>query len=36
MDKNEIDLMVLEALVLGSANGYELKKRIVDTLVLCI
>lgn len=30
MGKNEIDLMVLGALVLGPAHGYELKKRIID------
>jgi DNA-binding PadR family transcriptional regulator len=30
MDKNELDLMVLGALVLGPAHGYELKKRITD------
>jgi DNA-binding PadR family transcriptional regulator len=30
MGKNEIDLMVLGALVLGPAHGYELKKRITD------
>ena len=30
MGKNEIDLMVLGALVLGPAHGYELKKRIAD------
>ncbi len=30
MGKNEADLMVLGALVLGPAHGYELKKRITD------
>ncbi len=30
MGKNELDLMVLGALVLGPAHGYELKKRITD------
>jgi DNA-binding PadR family transcriptional regulator len=30
MGKNEMDLMVLGALVLGPAHGYELKKRITE------
>lgn len=30
MGKNEADLMVLGALVLGPAHGYELKKRITE------